>query len=92
MNSIACKNQLSHLLGDCVKHCIARICDCLSATTNLAAASYGSVSTRSQTALATHSTALPTAESRLKTDYVAPYYPRFRSWTLQRFQLRNLGL
>ena len=53
MHSMTYKNQLSHLLGDCVKHRIARIWGCLSATTNLAAASYDSVSTHAQTAPAT---------------------------------------
>ena len=36
MHSMTYKNQLSHLLGDCVKRRIARIWGCLSATTNLA--------------------------------------------------------
>ena len=35
MHSMTYKNQLSHLLGDSVKHRIARIWDCLSVTTNL---------------------------------------------------------
>ena len=56
MNSMACKNQLFHLLSEGVKHRIANIWHCLSATTNLAAASYDSVSTHAQTAPATHST------------------------------------
>ena len=66
MYSMTCKNQLSHLLGDCVKHRIARIRDCLSATTNLAV---GHAMTR-----------FP----------LTPRQPQLR--TLQRFQLRNLGL
>ena len=70
MHSMTYENQLSHLLGDCVKHRIARIWDCLSATTNLAAVSYDSVSTHAQTAPATHSTALPTAESRIIDQYL----------------------
>ena len=65
MHSMTYKNQLSHLLGDCVKHRRARSWDCLSATINLAAVSYDSVSTHAQTVPATHSTALPTAESRI---------------------------
>ena len=66
MHSMTYKNQLSHLLGDYVKHRIARIWDCLSATTNLAV---GHAMTRFPFTLR---------------------QPQLR--TLQRFQLRNLGL